>query len=194
MSSPDATTVHASAIVIDAVCPLLRDPDYVDWWIEGGATAAAPSLASTEGSAEALRTVAAWRRIVREDERLLLVQSAADVEEAKRTGRFGIIFHFQGTDPYEDDLDLVDVFKELGVGIAQLTYNVRNRVGDGCEEPTDSGLSRYGVKLVKRLSRRPDPRGGGDWRADRRCRLPSLRQQPAASDAGRADRPHRLHR
>jgi membrane dipeptidase len=142
----------ANPIIIDAVCPLLRDPRYIDWWIEGGATAAAPTLASTEGTAETLRTVARWRRIVREDERLLLVQRAADVEEVHRTGRFGIIFHFQGTDPFENDLDLIDLFKDLGVGIVQLTYNVKNRVGDGCEERTDCGLSRFGVELVKRLN------------------------------------------
>jgi membrane dipeptidase len=152
MIEPDANAVHADAIVIDAVCPLLRDPRYVDWWIEGGVTAAAPTLASTDGTAQALRSVARWRRIVKDDERLLLVERAADVKQAKRSGRFGIIFHFQGTDPFEDDLDLVDLFKDLGVGIVQLAYNVRNRVGDGCEEPADCGLSRFGVALVRRLN------------------------------------------
>lgn len=152
MTAEDAAALHADAIVVDAVCPLLRDPRYVDWWIEGGATAAAPTLASVEGARETLGTVARWRRVVRDDPRLLLVERAADVEEARRSRRFGIVFHFQGTAPFEDDLDLVDVFKALGVGIVQLTYNVRNRVGDGCEEPSDAGLSRFGVELVRRLN------------------------------------------
>ena len=34
---------------------------------------------------------------------LLLVRRAADIEEAKRSGRIGIIIHFQGADPIEDD-------------------------------------------------------------------------------------------
>jgi membrane dipeptidase len=61
--------------------------------------------------------------------------------------------HFQGTDPIEDSLDLVDAYKELGVGIIQLSYNVKNRFGDGCEERTDAGLSRFGLKLIERMNR-----------------------------------------
>jgi membrane dipeptidase len=34
----------------------------------------------------------------------------------------------------------------------QLTYNVKNRVGDGCEERTDAGLSRFGLDLIKRMN------------------------------------------
>jgi len=40
----------------------------------------------------------------------------------------------------------------LGVGVIQLCYNVRNRVGDGCEEPGDAGLSRFGRALVRKLN------------------------------------------
>jgi membrane dipeptidase len=82
----------------------------------------------------------------------MLVRSAADVQACKREGRFGIIFHIQGTVPIEDNLDLIAVYKALGVGIIQLTYNVRNRAGDGCEERNDAGLSNFGVDLVKRLN------------------------------------------
>lgn len=35
--------------------------------------------------------------------------------EAKRTGRLGISFHFQGTAPIEHDLRLVERYYELGV-------------------------------------------------------------------------------
>jgi membrane dipeptidase len=58
----------------------------------------------------------------------------------------------QGTDAIEDNLDLVNLYRALGVGMVQLTYNVRNRVGDGCEERTDAGLSRFGIALIERLN------------------------------------------
>jgi membrane dipeptidase len=35
----------------------------------------------------------------------------------------------------------------------QLTYNVRNHVGDGCTEPEQAGLSRFGVDVVRELDR-----------------------------------------
>ncbi len=82
----------------------------------------------------------------------LLVRQAHDIGQAKQTGRLGIYLHIQGTDPIEDNLDLVDLYKALGVGVIQLAYNVKNRVGDGSEERTDAGLSRFGVKLIERLN------------------------------------------
>jgi membrane dipeptidase len=144
--------VHEDAIVIDAVCPLLQHKKYIDWYIEGGATAVAPTVASGESSSEALSSLGGWLRFIKGDERLTLVKRAADIERAKRNGKTGIILHFQGTGPIEDNLDLVDAYKELGVGVIQLTYNVKNRVGDGASERTDCGLSYFGLEFVRRCN------------------------------------------
>ncbi len=153
MSDKKAAEIHADSIVIDAVCPLVTDhPQYLDWYREGGVTALAPTIASTESARAALNRLGTWHRLLREREDLLLVRQARDVEIAKETGRLGIYLHFQGTDPIEDNLDLIDMYKALGVGIVQLAYNVKNRVGDGCEERTDAGLSRFGIKLIGRLN------------------------------------------
>src|SRR5690606_23579948 len=55
-------------------------------------------------------------------------------------------------DPVEDDLHLLDTYKALGVGVIQLTYNVRNRLGDGASEETDAGLSHFGIAFVRRCN------------------------------------------
>jgi membrane dipeptidase len=144
---------HADSIVIDAVCPLASaGPAYIDWYREGGVTALAPTVGGPAGARVTLDKLASWHRLLRKREDLLLVRQAHDVGRAKQSGRLGIYLHFQGTDPIEDNLDLIDLYKALGVGMIQLAYNVKNRVGDGCEERTDSGLSRFGVKLIKRLN------------------------------------------
>lgn len=149
----DAARVHADSIVIDAVCPLVMDdPCFLDWYREDGVTLVAPTVATTECARDALNRLAAWHRLFRERKDLLLVQSADDVENAKRDGRLAISLHIQGTNATEDNLDLIDLYKSLGVGMIQLTYNVKNRVGDGCEERTDTGLSHFGVKLIERLN------------------------------------------
>ncbi|MGQ0567906.1 MAG: dipeptidase [Armatimonadota bacterium] len=149
-----ARALHARAIVMDVTCPLANRPEYLERWIAGGATAIAPSLASTQDSRAAMRSIAAWlRRIEMSDGRFCLVLRADDIVAAKRDRRLGLIFHFQGADPVEDDLDLVRVYHRLGVRIIQLTYNRKNRVGDGCEERTDAGLSRFGVALIREMNR-----------------------------------------
>jgi membrane dipeptidase len=154
MTEEHSRALHAASIVIDAVCPLPMDePRYLDWYREGGVTALAPSMGSTESTRVMLNRLAAWHRLLQERNDLLLVRQARDVETAKQSGRLGIYLHIQGTDPIEDNLDLINLYKALGVGIIQLAYNVKNRVGDGCEERTDAGLSRFGVKLVERLNK-----------------------------------------
>ena len=149
-----SSRVHAKSIVIDAVSPLvMEDPKYLDWYREGGVTALAPTVASTENARTTLNRLALWHRLLRERHDLLLVQHVRDIETAKESGRVGVFFHFQGTDPIEDNLDLIDLFKQSGVGLIQLAYNVKNRSGDGCEERTDAGLSRFGIKVVERLNK-----------------------------------------
>jgi membrane dipeptidase len=153
MSQANPESVHQDSIVIDGVCPLADDSAYLNWYREGGVTALAPTVGGTADARNTLPALAAWQRRLEECEDLLLVRRASDIRMAKESGRVGIYFHLQGTDPIEDQLDLIDLYKTLGVGIVQLTYNVRNRVGDGCEERTDAGLSRFGVKVIERLNR-----------------------------------------
>jgi len=141
-------------IVIDGTCPLANRVEYLQHWIQGGVTALAPSLDAAHGVHGAVQSIGQWRRILREDPgRLLHVTSAADILRAKRERKLGIIFHFQDTEPVEDRLDLLEVYHQLGVRVIQLTYNRKNRVGDGCEERTDCGLSRFGVRLIEEMNR-----------------------------------------
>ena len=44
------------------------------------------------------------------------------------------------------------MFRDLGVRVIQLTHNRRNLVGDGCTEPSQAGLSKFGYEVVERLN------------------------------------------
>ncbi len=89
---------------------------------------------------------------MQEDERLFLVASPPDLDILGE-GRLGITFHFQNTTPVGNDLDLLEGYQRLGVRMIQLTYNHRNLVGDGCMEPEDAGLSRFGRDLIAEMNR-----------------------------------------
>jgi len=80
------------------------------------------------------------------------VRSVAQMLEAKQQGLLGIVLGFQDTTPIEDDVSFLEVFYNLGVRIVQLTYNTRNRVGDGCLETANAGLSNFGRDVVERLN------------------------------------------
>jgi len=84
--------------------------------------------------------------------RLIKATSADDVERAARDGKRAVILAFQNTTHFGDDLDRLALFHQLGVRIMQLTYNSRNLVGDGCTERVQTGLSAYGVEVVRRMN------------------------------------------
>ena len=83
--------------------------------------------------------------------RFVHARLAADLRLAKRSGRLGILFGFQDTVPFGDDLTRLDAFHRAGVRIVQLTYNVRNLVGSGSLVPDDAGLTDFGRAVVARL-------------------------------------------
>ena len=149
----DAAALHRDAIIIDATCPLARVTDKITWWREGGATAIAPTVTAMNGNARSgFSAIGGWRRYVRERDDTILVLSADDIERAKREGKLGLILHCQGTAIVEDELDLLEAYQAAGLRIVQLCYNRKNLVGDGAGERTDSGLSHFGLRLIKRLN------------------------------------------
>lgn len=148
----DAKQLHDSAIVIDAVAPILQRRQYIDLFQAGGVTCVAPTVGGKETTGEATRKLGDWLHLLSQRDDLLHVTTAADIRRAKAEGKLGILFHFQGTQPFEQDLNLVDAFHALGVRMVMLTYNVKNYIGDGCEERTDAGLSRFGERFIKRLN------------------------------------------
>lgn len=151
-TATEGERLHRDSIVIDAVCPLLRRKEKVDWYLEGQATVACPTVATWENAGAAFREIGGWKKFIAQDPRLRQVRGAADIEAAKRDGVLGILFHFQNSDPIEENLDLVAVYKELGVSAIQLCYNLKNRAGDGADERTDAGLSYFGVDLVRAMN------------------------------------------
>lgn len=100
-----------------------------------------------------IQNIAGWHgAIANHPQQLLLVRSVADIDDAKSSGRLGIILGFQHTEMMGRELDWLNRFNDLGVRSIQLTYNKRNLMGDGCLEPADAGLSKLGFEAIERMN------------------------------------------
>lgn len=103
--------------------------------------------------ARARATLEHWRAIIaRHPDHLLLARDHAELQRARREGKLGVIFTFQGAEPLGEDIDRIAEFKQQGVRVIQLTHNRRNLAGDGCMEPGNAGLSNFGRQVVERLN------------------------------------------
>jgi membrane dipeptidase len=83
---------------------------------------------------------------------VLRVRNAADLAQAKTSGRLGLIYNTQDTSALEGDLSRIEALKGLGVRVVQLTYNKRGLAGDGCLESRDAGVSDFGRQVIGELN------------------------------------------
>lgn len=143
------------SIVIDALSAddaWSKEGEVLDAFKRSGLTAIQTSLNNRNLQA-ALRDLADWQaRFDRRPDRLLKVLRGADIHEAKKTGRLGVMLGFQNATMIETDLKNLDQLHQLGTRCIQLTYNSRNLLGDGCTERTNAGLSDFGIAVVERMN------------------------------------------
>lgn len=79
------------------------------------------------------------------------VLGATDIERAYNEGKRAIILNFQNLDHIGSDIDLLELFYQMGFRIMQLTYNTQNAIGCGCTEE-DNGLTEFGRSVVEKLN------------------------------------------
>jgi membrane dipeptidase len=80
------------------------------------------------------------------------IDSAADFERAKRTGKIGLLPGLQNSEHFRTARD-VEFFFQLGQRVSQLTYNSRNLIGNGSTERRDEGISDFGVGIIEQMNR-----------------------------------------
>ena len=113
------------------------------------------TLGVWEDFRETVREITRWRRLLEENADLATVANTVDdVVRANENNQTAFVFGLQNTAAFEDDIELIGVLHDLGIRIAQITYNIQNLVGSGCWEPADRGLSTtYGRGVVREMNR-----------------------------------------
>jgi len=168
IARPNAATAAATGFVIDGCggpgdpaaedAPELSARSIADVRASGitavnvtvGAVGDRPSLSAFEAI---FRDLARWEgEISRHPDTFLRVGAARDLEQAKTTGRLGLIYGLQDGVAFQDDLSRLEILHRFGVRIIQPTYNLRNLLGDGCLEPDGAGLSRAGQEAIRRMN------------------------------------------
>jgi len=149
----EAQELHESAIVIDGLEICKWDRPVFEDMRRGGLTAVNCTCSVWEGFTTTMNNIAHWKRLFRENSDLILqVHTADDIQRAKRENKTGIILGWQNTYGIEDRVEYLKLFKDLGVGCMQLTYNTQNLVGAGCWESTDNGLSDFGRDIIDEMN------------------------------------------
>jgi membrane dipeptidase len=150
-----AQHLHSDCVVVDACnTAAMWGEDYVrDRLVPSGVDVivkSVPDIGDYRETAPQLARLFAWIREFADH--LSKAVSYDDIKDARAQGKIAVILGFQGSQPLNGHLELLDVYYEMGIRVMQPTYNSRGYAGDGCLERIDGGLSNWGIKLVERMN------------------------------------------
>jgi membrane dipeptidase len=156
VTEAEARVLYARSVVINALdcTPAgFADGVFFEQLVRSGVTAVNIAASYSEGTEGGLRSLAAWHGRLRAGSgTVFAARTFADIERAKREQRIAVYFGFEDAAPVGDQPWLLDVFYELGLRFLGLTYQYRNLAADGCGEPANGGLSRFGRDLIRRCN------------------------------------------
>jgi len=80
-----------------------------------------------------------------------LVSTANDIDLCKKNNKLGVAFDLEGANSLDHSIEMLDTYKNLGVKQMLLAYNKNNIAAGGCID-SDTGLTAFGKKIVKRMN------------------------------------------
>jgi len=95
-----------------------------------------------------------WNKYFEDNSDLIFQgRSSLDIEKANKENKTAIFYGLQNCSPIEDNIEYVEILKNLGVLFMQLTYNNQSLLATGCYEKRDTGITRMGREVIKEMNR-----------------------------------------
>lgn len=140
--------------IVDALSMPTPERRWFEQWRDGGIGCINTTVAVWENSTDTLAVLGKWRYVIAQNADLVATAtSVEEIETIRKSGRTAIVLGFQNTAPVDHNIDLFGTFRDLGVCIMQLTYNLQNYIGCGYWEENDSGISsRFGRKAIEEMN------------------------------------------
>lgn len=159
----DAAALYRRALVLDAntlasigqVFGNADDAARLRQLRESGVSALKTTLGDADGGFEAaVRDIAAAQALVEnQPQHFLKVLRHDDLQRARREGRIALIFSFESAAMLEDQPERIDLFRQLGVRVMQLSYNHGSPFGAGCLDGEAGGVTALGREAIARMNR-----------------------------------------
>lgn len=103
---------------------------------------------------QGLEQVALIKSAVTDHNQCILIRDKKDLEYVMASDKVGVMISLEGLEPVGDNIMMLDVFYNLGVRAAGLTWSRENAVADGSRfgiPSSDKGISDYGQKVIDRM-------------------------------------------
>lgn len=158
--SPDALEIFSRCLVWDAILPWARgsNADHIDLILPRyhriGVDFVSLTVGLQSGIEATMRHIATVRKAIADrNASVVLAATTQEVHNARADGKLAVGLNFQDAGPLQNSLEMIGVYRALGVRQIGLAFNTRNLLGDGCAEDEDAKLSRFGIAAVRAMNR-----------------------------------------
>ncbi|MBS0168102.1 MAG: membrane dipeptidase [Nitrospira sp.] len=120
---------------------------------DSGLTAIKITIGGAEGTFEStLEDIAFYLRVMEPHSDVFMqIRCVNDFAVAKRKRRLGLIFSFEGIEMMEGKIERIQLFRDFGVRVMQLSYNTTSPFGAGVLTSPLSGLTALGAQAVEEM-------------------------------------------
>jgi membrane dipeptidase len=155
MKNSDWPGVYSKNVVIDGLTGAPRSGKFVKELLDAGVTACNWTAAeANETTDTALANISTFFWLQEQlPDNVIIVEKSADILRAKQENKLGVILGFQSGTPIGHNIHLLYIFHRLKVRIIGLTYNEGNLIGSGCTEPSNGGLTSFGIQAIQKMNR-----------------------------------------
>lgn len=106
------------------------------------------------GIGDTVRTLAVFRsHVLARPDSYVLATTAANVREAKATGRVAVGFDLECTNHLEGRTEMMQTYYDLGVRSMSMAYNSETLAGFGCHNDPNGPLKPFGRAVVVEMNR-----------------------------------------
>ncbi len=85
-------------------------------------------------------------------ELVTVIRNVGDIYNAHQNGNVGLVFGLEAATPIENEIDRLDVLYGIGIRQIGIAYSDSNALGCGLSESSDTGLTNFGARAVKRMN------------------------------------------
>lgn len=147
------TKVESPHLFIDTCVQIWPDAKFEELNQYGVTAYLQTTFRPHDDAQNALDAMADWWRVAREYPEVRIALTAADIVAAKANNQAAIILGSQGGDFLGQELSRLEMFHRMGLRLMIPAYNARTPICDGCLEPGNAGLSRFGRAWVAECNR-----------------------------------------
>jgi membrane dipeptidase len=104
------------------------------------------------GVEDHIRMIATFRHWLQQhSDSYVLLSTPEDIERARSDEKLAVAFNIEGANAIADQSSLIALYYDLGVRWMLMAYNRANRVGSGCHDDVDQGLTSFGRNILDEM-------------------------------------------